>query len=115
MKLQDADLTVKSRAHSYASVDYTLVEEADKICNTDMKVGKNVNVGTIEAEEGQGTALSSKRDIIYDNAVVASVDDFDKVWDDGIADYLSSGGQAIIDERTEKWEATFGDTDMLPE
>lgn len=115
MKLQDEDLTVKSRAYSYASIDPALVEVADKICNTDMKVGKNVNVGTIAAEEGQGPALSEKRDIIYDTAVSASVDSFDQVWDDGMADYLSSGGQAIMDERAEKWAATFGDTDMLPE
>lgn len=114
LKLQDADLTVLSRAYSYAGVDPQLVADADAICNTDMKVGKNVNVGAIEAEEGMGTALSEKRDIIYDTAVVASVEEFDAVWDAGIADYLSSGGQAIMDERAEKWEATFGDTDMLP-
>ncbi len=115
MKLQNEDLTVKSRAYSYASVDPALVEAADKICNTDMKVGKNVNVGAISAEEGQGPALAEKRDIIYDTAVTASADKFDSVWDSGMSDYLSSGGQAIIDERTEKWTATFGNVDQLPE
>ncbi len=115
MKLQDNDITVKSRAYSYANIDPALVEAAHKICNTDMKVGKNVNVGAIESEEGQGPALAEKRDIIYDTAVSASVADFEKVWDNGMADYLSSGGQAIIDERTAKWEATFGSTDQLPE
>lgn len=114
LKLQDADLTVKSRAYSYANIDPALVEAADKICNTDMKVGKNVNVGAITAEEGQGPALSEKRDIVYDTAVTASVADFDAVWDAGMEDYLSSGGQAIMDERAEKWAATFGDADMLP-
>lgn len=115
LKLQDEELTIKSRAYSYASIDPALVEAADRICNTDMKVGKNVNVGAIAAEEGQGPALSEKRDIIYDTAVSASTDSFDQIWDDGMADYLSSGGQAIIDERTQKWEATFGNTDQLPE
>ena len=114
LKLQDADLTVKSRAYSYANIDPALVEAADKICNTNMKVGKNVNVGAITAEEGQGPALSEKRDIVYDTAVTASVADFDSVWDAGMEDYLSSGGQAIMDERAEKWAATFGDADMLP-
>ena len=60
LKLQDADLTVKSRAYSYANIDPALVEAADKICNTNMKVGKNVNVGAITAEEGQGPAISHK-------------------------------------------------------
>lgn len=114
LKLQDADLTVKSRAYSYANIDPALVEASDKICNTNMKVGKNVNVGAITAEEGQGPALSEKRDIVYDTAVTASVADFDSVWDAGMEDYLSSGGQAIMDERAEKWAATFGDADMLP-
>lgn len=114
LKLQDAEQTVLSRAYSYAGVDPELVADADKICNTDMKVGKNVNVGAISAEEGMGPALSEKRDIVYDTAVSASVEDFDSVWDSGIEDYLSSGGQDIIDERIEKWETTFGDADMLP-
>lgn len=114
LKLADADKTAKSRAYGYAEIDPAIVEEADKICNTDMKIGKNVNVGAIAAEEGMGPALSEKRDIAYDTAVIASVDQFDAVWDAAMADYLSSGGQAIIDERTEKWTATFGDSDMLP-
>ena len=46
--------------------------------------------------------------------VEAAAADFDKVWDDAIADYLSSGGQAIMDERAEKWAEYFGDADMLP-
>ena len=109
MKLQDADLTVKSRAYSYAGVDPALVEAADKICNTNMRVGKNVNVGAISAEEGMGPALSEKRDIVYDTSVTASVADFDKVWDSGMADYLSSGGQAIMDERAEKVDALLAE------
>ena len=114
LKLADADLTVKSRAYTYAGIEPAIVEEADKICNTDMKVGKNVNVGAISAEEGMGPVLSEKRDIAYDMAVSASVDEFDAVWDGYMSDYLSSGGQAIMDERAEKWAATFGDADMLP-
>ncbi len=114
LKLADPDLTVKSRAYNYAGIDPAIVEGADRICNTDMKVGKNVNVGAIAAEEGMGPALSEKRDIAYDTAVIAPVDQFDAVWDAAMADYLSSGGQAIIDERTEKWTATFGDADMMP-
>lgn len=114
LKLADPDLTVQSRAYSYANVNPDTVAEADKICNTDMKIGKNVNVGAISAEEGMGPVLSEKRDIAYDTAVSAPVDQFDSVWDNAMADYLSSGGQAIMDERAEKWAATFGDTDMLP-
>ena len=51
---------------------------------------------------------------MFDNAVVASEADFDSVWDSYMADYLSAGGQAIMDERAEKWAEYFGDSDMLP-
>ena len=115
LNLVDPEQTLKSTAHSYASIDPALVEEANAVAQTDIRVGKNVNVGTIEAEEGMGPALSEKRDVAYDLFVSAPVDQFDAVWDQNMTDYLNAGGQAIIDERTEKWEATFGDTDSLPE
>lgn len=115
LNLVDEEQTLLSTAHSYSGIDPELIEIADKIAKTDIRPGKNVNVGAIAAEEGMGTALSDKRNIVFDTAVTASAADFDKVWDSGMADYLSSGGQAIIDERTAKWEATFGGTDMLPE
>ena len=108
MKLQ------RSQSH-ILTAESLRIEKADKVANTDARSSKNVQVGTIEAEEGIGTALGEKRDIIYDNAVIAPVDSFDQVWDDGVADYLKSGGQAIMDERAEKWVATYGDVDMLPE
>ena len=114
LKLADPDMTVKSRAYNYAGIEPAIVENADRICNTNMKVGKNVNVGAIAAEEGMGPALSEKRDVAYDTSVIAPTAQFDAVWDAAMADYLSSGGQAIMDERAEKWTATFGDADMMP-
>ncbi|MBP5670041.1 MAG: extracellular solute-binding protein [Lachnospiraceae bacterium] len=113
LKLTSDELTNKSRALNYPGIPAEDVVNSHKIANTDLRVGKNVNVGAIEAEEGIGDTLSQKRDIAYDKAVVASTADFDKVWDDEIKNYLSAGGQAIIDERTEKWEEFFGSSDML--
>ncbi|MCR5676251.1 MAG: extracellular solute-binding protein [Lachnospiraceae bacterium] len=110
----DTDLAALSLSYGYAGIDPALVDQASKIAMTDGLTPKNVNVGTIEAEAGVGDTLSAKRDQAYDQAVEASEADFDKVWDAAIADYLSSGGQAIIDERTEKWTEYFGDSDMLP-
>ncbi|MBE5826319.1 MAG: sugar ABC transporter substrate-binding protein [Butyrivibrio sp.] len=106
-----ADLSI---AYGYAGQDPELVSAADKISKADGLEPKNVNVGVIEAEAGVGDTLSAKRDQVYDQAVVASEADFDAVWEAGIADYLSAGGQAIIDERTAKWAEYFGDSEMLP-
>ena len=115
LHLMDEEATKKSIAYSYSGIAPELIEKADTVANTDARAGKNVQVGTIEAEEGIGTALGEKRDIIFDNAVIAPVDSFDQVWDEGVADYLKSGGQAIMDERAEKWVATYGDVDVFPE
>ena len=106
-----ADLSI---AYGYAEADPELVSAADKISKTDGLEPKNVNVGVIDAEAGVGDTLSSKRDQIYDNAVVAAEADFDSTWDSYMSDYLSAGGQAIMDERAEKWAEVFGDADMLP-
>lgn len=112
--LATEEATLKSLAYSYAEADPADVSKSYEIAMTDARSEQNVNVGAIAAEEGMGPALSEKRDIIFDTAVVAPTAEFESVWDAGIADYLSSGGQAIIDERSEKWVATFGDVDELP-
>ena len=110
----DEKLAALSLAYGYAEADPELVDQANKIAMADGLEPKNVNVGEITAEAGVGDTLSSKRDQVYDNAVVASVDSFDSTWDSFLSDYLSAGGQAIIDERTAKWAEYFGDADMLP-
>jgi len=115
LNLADPDLTVLSIAHSYAGIDPAIVQDANTIANTDARHEKNVNVGVVVSEDGMGTALADKRDILYDQAVACSEEEFDEVWDKYMNDYLSSGGQDIIDERMEKWAATYGDTDTLPE
>lgn len=108
LNLGDEDLTLLSMAHSYPACDPEDVQKALDVAATDNKIAKNVKVPEIIAENGMGEALGSKRDVVYDTALAAKEADFDKVWDDAIADYLASGCQAIMDERTEKFEAKYG-------
>ena len=114
MKLVDEEQTALSTAYSYGGGDPEQVEQANQnsLLYPARVVGP-VNVGTIQAESGVGTALNEKRTMVFDQAVVASVEDFDSVWDAGMADYMSSGGQAIQDERAEKWAQYYGDAVML--
>ena len=114
LKLADPEKTQLSKAYNYAEIDPEIVAQADTFAQTDLHFIKNVNVGAIEAEAGIGDTLSSKRDQVFDQAVVAPVDKFDEVWDEFMEDYLSSGAQDIMDERAEKWEEFFGDAEMLP-
>ncbi|MCR5166333.1 MAG: extracellular solute-binding protein [Oscillospiraceae bacterium] len=113
LKLSSPELTIKSQAYGYAANDPAIVEGAIKIAMVDGISPLNVNVGAITAEADVGETLTSKRDQIYDQSVGAAADAFDSVWDEYYNDYLASGGQAIIDERTEKWEQYHGSDTML--
>jgi putative aldouronate transport system substrate-binding protein len=114
LDLGDPDLTIRSLALGYAGVDASLISKAYTISIHDGRIGRNVAVGQIKAEEGMGPVLTEKRDTVLDQAVIAAPDQFDAVFDAGMQDYLNSGGQAIIDERTAAWEATFGSAVSLP-
>ena len=107
LELGDPELTIRSLALGYAGVDKRFIEIAYPITNNDARYNKNVQVGDIGAEEGMGPALKEKRDNLLIQAVVAKPDQFDSVWDRGFEDYLRSGGQAIIDERTAKYEQYY--------
>ncbi len=112
--LGDPELAKLSIAYGYAGIDPADVLQANEVATANAIVPKNVNVGTIEAEAGVGDTLTSKRDQIFANAIVAKEADFDAVWDAALKDYNDAGGQAIADERAAKWEEFFGSADMLP-
>ena len=112
LRLSTVELTQKSLAYTYAEVDPKDVANAMVVAEQDAVAPKNVNVGEI-ASEAEGTDLTGKRDKTFDNAVVCSVADFDKVWDEGMKEYLNAGGQAIIDERKAAWEKTYGNKNNL--
>jgi len=99
LDLGDVDLRMRSMALGYGGVDASFIVKAYAASVNDGRVFEHFNCGAIEAEEGVGEMLKEKRDAFLAQSIVAKPDDFDKVFDAGIADYLSSGGQAIIDER----------------
>lgn len=107
LDLGDADLNVKSIANGYAGVEPRLIAKAYEITSKDARIGKHVNVGQIEAEEGQGTALKEKRDKLLAQAVVAPPAQFESIFNSGMQDYLNSGGQTIIEERKVKYEKFY--------
>lgn len=103
LDLGDPELTARSVALNYPGVDARFIERAYMITSNQARYGKNVQVGEIRAEEGMQTVLKEKRDNLLIRAIVAKPEDFDRVWDQGFADYLRSGGQAIINERAQKY------------
>ncbi|MCR5324134.1 MAG: sugar ABC transporter substrate-binding protein [Lachnospiraceae bacterium] len=114
LRLASEDLTIKSRAYGYANVDPADVVNAINIALHDAKFPTSVDLGTVDAEVGIGDSLTAIQRSTFDKAVSASEADFDSVWESGIADYMAAGGQAIIDERKQKWEDAYGSATMLP-
>jgi len=103
------EATESSRALNYSSVPADIVVGAHEASIANGRTAKKYSVGDIVAETDVGTSLTAKRDALLTQAVSAPVDQFDAVYDAGMADYLASGGQAIIDERAEKLQAVYGE------
>ncbi len=93
---------------SYPGTAPEVVKDALAYAKTNSRIAKHYNVGSIEAEESVGSSLNEKRNAFLTLAVTASVADFDKVFDEGLEDYMISGGQDIIDERIQKLEEIYG-------
>lgn len=108
LDLGDMDKTIKSMALGYAGVDAAIINKAFSAAKNEAMQTPNIKVGAIKAEEGMGPALSEKRDAFLIQSIVAKPADFDAVYDAGMADYLASGGQAIIDERSSKYDNKYG-------
>jgi putative aldouronate transport system substrate-binding protein len=49
--------------------------------------------------------LTDKATVVFVNAITASPANFDRVFDNGISDWLASGAKAVADERQEKYIA----------
>ena len=104
------DLTEASVALNYPSASADIVMKANEYGKNNGRIAKRFNVGTIEAETEVGDSLTKKRDELLTKAVTASVEDFDSVYDQYMDEYMSIGGQDIIDERIEKLQEVFGIT-----
>ena len=109
LNLSTPELTLKSMYNNYPPCDPEDVKKANDVANNGKKPAKNSKITTIEAEAGMGEALNSKRNVLYDNVLSCKPEEFDAKWEEYMSDYLTSGGQAIIDERTEAWEKLYGD------
>ncbi|MCR5120364.1 MAG: extracellular solute-binding protein [Lachnospiraceae bacterium] len=113
LHLSTDELTSKSLNNNYPPCDPEDVDKANKVANNGKKPAKNSKITSIEAETGVGEGLNAKRDQAFSLSVVAPVDQFDSVWDENMAEYLSAGGQAIMDERTTAWEGLYGSATTL--
>ncbi|MDR0896762.1 MAG: extracellular solute-binding protein, partial [Oscillospiraceae bacterium] len=92
LDLGSNEKSIAALALNYGYVDASYIQTAYAATLNDGRIIPNVNVGQIMAEDGQGPALTAKRDTFLPQAVAAPVDQFDAVYDAGMEDYLASGG-----------------------
>jgi putative aldouronate transport system substrate-binding protein len=93
-------------ASSYPSVKPEIVGQALEAATKDSwMLPDHISVpGGLTVEGPIGNLLRDKQKDIFCQSISASVADFDKVWDDMMADYLASGAQAAMDERAKKYD-----------
>ncbi|MDR2397959.1 MAG: extracellular solute-binding protein, partial [Spirochaetaceae bacterium] len=101
LDLGDPDLTARALANAYPW-PAELIANAYNISMRNAKPGPIIPV-TLSAAGPVTQTLVDKGNSLLISAITTSSENFDKVWDDGIADWLASGAEAVRKERTEKY------------
>ncbi len=97
----DPEKYSQALANSY-TVDPQLVMDAYAYATKDGRPAIVVPV-VIESAGPVNETLIDKGLTLMSQAVTAKPEEFDKVWDEGIADWLASGAQEVRDERAAKY------------
>jgi len=99
VELLDNEKNSRVLALSYGSTPPETIVNAMSVSTKNGKVSPAF--AAAQTALGQyGNVLQDKADALLAQAITAPVANFDRVWDTGYRDWLSSGGQAIIDEKT---------------
>jgi putative aldouronate transport system substrate-binding protein len=101
LNLGSEEKNLKALASGYA-VRPELINEAYRIAMNNTWTVQTIPVELTVGGQYQQT-LRDKLNAFTTLARTARPADFDKIWDEGLADWLLSGGQAVIDERRAKY------------
>jgi putative aldouronate transport system substrate-binding protein len=101
LDLGDPAKNVKAMANSY-NVPSELIERAFTIAMNNASPLPVIPVTLTAAGPYQQTLTDKGTSFTY-RAIAAKPAEFDKIWDEGIADWLASGAQVILDERRAKY------------
>lgn len=103
LEMDTPERTVLALANSYM-VDPQLIIEADRIAMVNAKPLPVIPV-TLTAAGPYVRTLQDKGDVLLAESITCLPNQFDRIWDAGIADWLSSGATVIRDERAAKYIA----------
>jgi putative aldouronate transport system substrate-binding protein len=101
LDLGDPELTLRGLASGYPW-PAEMIENAYTIAMTNAAADPIIPV-TLSAAGAYTQTLIDKGNVLLAQSITCKPADFDAVWEAGIQDWLSSGAQAIIDERQEKF------------
>lgn len=100
--LGDEAKTIRVNSLSYPGLE-ALYEDCYRNAMRDAYVAPSLPV-PVDADAKYGKSLKDKGKEIYAKAITAKPEDFDRVWDTGLQEYLKMGGQEVIDERRAAWK-----------
>ncbi|MCL2834393.1 MAG: extracellular solute-binding protein [Treponema sp.] len=94
------DLNARVLALTYAGFAPDVIVNAYSLSTRNARAPVVVNAPT--SKDGTyGQTLQDKADALIAQAITAAPAQFDTVWDNGIKDWLQSGGQEVMDERAQ--------------
>jgi putative aldouronate transport system substrate-binding protein len=103
IELLDAEKNRRVLALQYGNTPPEVIVNAMSISTANGKV-PTVYVAPQTKIGIYGATLADKADALIAQAVTATVANFDRVWDAGYRDWLTSGAQEIMDERASLWK-----------
>ena len=95
--LGDPDLNTLVLANSY-NWPPEIIINAYRISSTNAVSEPHISVKLLAATPFLQT-LTDKATVLLCEAIIARPNNFDRVWDNGVRDWLASGAQVILDER----------------
>jgi putative aldouronate transport system substrate-binding protein len=103
LELDTPEKTVLGLANSY-TVDPQLIILADQVAMRNARPMPVIPV-TLTAAGPYVRTLQDKGDVLMAESITCPPGQFDRVWDAGLADWISSGAQVVRDERAAKYIA----------
>jgi putative aldouronate transport system substrate-binding protein len=98
VEMGSPELNARVLAFSYPGIPPDVIVNAYHLATANAFTPVVVNVPTFQGGI-YGTTLLAKGDVLLAQSITAPPADFDRTWDTLFADWMRSGGQAIIDER----------------
>jgi len=101
VEMGSVTLNARVLALSYGNTPSATIENAYAISIRNARAGPVYQATTRVNQYAQ--TLQDKSNVLRAQAITATPANFDRVWDAGIADWLASGAQEVLNERASLW------------